>query len=103
MDRDTVGGRIRTLRLENRLTLKEFGKLMDVSTSAVQAWENGLNVPTLEKLTLMAEKLHVSTDYLAGIVDKEVLKIGHLSEDQRKVLFTMMQYFEKEDLSKIKE
>lgn len=95
MKKDTVADRIKALRIENNLTMKEFGDKVEVTKAAVQAWENGLNVPTLDKISMLAEKFNISLDYLAGITDEDVVKITNLDQEQKSIIFTMIKYFEK--------
>ena len=95
MKKDTVADRIKALRIENNLTMKEFGEKVEVTKAAVQAWENGLNVPTLDKISLLAKEFNISLDYLGGITDEDVVKITNLDQEQKSIIFTMIKYFEK--------
>ncbi len=59
-----IGLRIKSIRKEKGLTLKEFGKIIDAPFSAVSNWENGRNKPNNERLKTIAELGGTTVDYL---------------------------------------
>lgn len=61
--------RIKDLRLKNRMTGEELGKLVNVSKVSVWQWENGLNYPNNDILLKLADYFNVTTDYLLGRTD----------------------------------
>lgn len=61
--------RLKELREEKNMSLKELGKEIGVSDSAVSRWENEIRVPNIEVLVIIAEYFGVSTDYLVGLED----------------------------------
>ena len=44
---ENVGKKIKEIRLENKLTQKDFGELFFVSQDTVSLWENGKSCPTV--------------------------------------------------------
>ncbi|GFH40837.1 helix-turn-helix domain-containing protein [Lactococcus insecticola] len=58
--------RLKTLRLEAKLTQKEISEKLEISVPAYLYWEKGTRVPSLERLQELAKILNVSTDYLLG-------------------------------------
>ncbi len=61
--------RLKELRQESGLTLKELAKHLQVSDIAISRWENGLRIPNIENLANIAIFFKVSTDYLIGLED----------------------------------
>ena len=61
--------RIRLLRKERKLTMKQLGERIGVSESAVSQYESGGRSPDVDKLTQLARVLGCTTDYLVGNVD----------------------------------
>lgn len=61
--------RLKELRLENNLTLKELASLIGVSDIAISRWENRLRVPNIDVLISLAKYFKVTTDYLLGLED----------------------------------
>lgn len=67
-----VGNRIKTLRLERRMTREELSEAADISVSFIYEIETGkksFSVYTLKRLT---EALGVSTDYILGDEEENV-------------------------------
>ena len=59
--------RIKKLRLDYDMTLKDMGRLCGISRGAVGHWENQRSVPKLQVLVLIAKHFNVSVDYLLGV------------------------------------
>ena len=60
------GERIRELRLLNKMSQTELGKLCGVSTTAVYKWENEKSQPDVDTLIKIADRFSVTVDYLLG-------------------------------------
>lgn len=63
---DTIGSRIKALRLKNNKTLKEVSKAVDISVSFLSDIENNRSNPSLERLRDIANYFGVSISYLMG-------------------------------------
>ena len=50
-----IGKKIKLIRQNKGLTLKEFGEIIDAPLSAVSNWEQGLNLPNKKRLKQIAE------------------------------------------------
>ena len=61
-----LGNRIRNLRKEKKITLRELGNNLNISFSLLAMYERGERVPPLDKLNLLADFFKVTTDYLIG-------------------------------------
>lgn len=59
--------RIKELRQEKNLSLKQLGEEIGVSSIAISRWENEKRVPSIETLVKLATYFKVSTDYLLGL------------------------------------
>lgn len=66
-----MGGKIRDLRKQKKLSQTELGKLVHVSQQTVTAWENNKAEPTSSAVVQLAEVFNVSTDYLLGRPEKQ--------------------------------
>lgn len=58
---------LRRIRKEKGLTMKELGKMTDVSESMIQMVEAGTRYPSFELLLKLGEALDVSVDQLLDI------------------------------------
>jgi transcriptional regulator with XRE-family HTH domain len=64
-DRREFGRRLREIRLDRPLSLKQLAGRAGVSLSALGRYERGRTVPGLDAAVALAEALDVSIDYLA--------------------------------------
>ena len=75
-----IGKRIKEIRIENKLSQKQFGETLSVSQDTVSLWENGKSLPTAEFVIAICRRFQVSADYriakgtglvgLKGILEK---------------------------------
>ena len=61
--------RLKQLRTERRITQKEMGDYLKISTRAYQYYEEGKRYPDFEGLIALADYFQVSLDYLVGRSD----------------------------------
>ena len=76
-DKFIVGQRIKELRLKTGLTLDELGNLLGTSKSIISRWENGISLPSPNKLKKITETLGVTLEQLfdgTDIISSEVMK-----------------------------
>jgi len=57
------------LRKAAGLNQRELGEVLGLSQKAISTIESGSRSTTIDKLVILAEYFHVSTDYLLGITD----------------------------------
>lgn len=88
--------RIRTLREAANLSQSALAKHLEVSRSAVNAWEMGLSSPTTQYVIEMAKLFHISADYLLEIDNTETIRLDGFSPAQKQLLQTLVQYFNDE-------
>lgn len=70
MNQQKTGRFIRTLRTEKKLTQEQLAEILGVSNRSVSRWENGVNMPELDLLILIAKYFDV--------------EIGELLEGERR-------------------
>lgn len=61
--------RLKELRTEKGLSLKELATKIGVSDIAISRWENELRIPKIDTLASIAKFFGVSSDYLIGLED----------------------------------
>lgn len=64
IDRKFIGYRIASLRAQSDKTQDQFGLSYSAGKSVVSKWENGENVPGIERLKLMAKDFNTTVDWL---------------------------------------
>ncbi|MGL4755215.1 MAG: helix-turn-helix domain-containing protein [Aeromonadaceae bacterium] len=68
--KEVIGNRVRKLRAELGLTLRELGEILGLKGSRISNWEQGTRTPELEEIQNMARYFRVSPAYLAGFTDE---------------------------------
>lgn len=61
--------RLRDLRREHGMTLKDVALGVDISINTVSRWERKERIPNIENIIALAKFFNVSTDYLCGLED----------------------------------
>ncbi len=59
--------RLRVLRQEKGLSMKQLAKELNTTDAAVSNWENEINEPKISYLKAIAQYFNVSADYLLGL------------------------------------
>lgn len=62
----TIGSRIKKLRKQQNLTLKELSEKVGISISFLSDIENGRSNPSLERLKQLAKALNTTIGYIIG-------------------------------------
>lgn len=61
--------KLKDLRTENGLSLKQLAKEIGVSDVAVGRWERKVQVPNIDMVGLIAKRFDVTPNYLLGYED----------------------------------
>ena len=64
---ETLGEKIKALRLEKGLTQPQLAQLVGVSNGMISIWENNIKQPKANYLKKLALTFGVSSDYLLGL------------------------------------
>lgn len=59
--------RLRELRTENGLSMKQLALAIKTTDAAISNWENNINEPKITYLRVIAVYFGVTTDYLLGL------------------------------------
>lgn len=90
-----IGEQIRKTREKNGLTQSSLAKRLGISRSAVNAWELGVSVPSAQYLVELSKLFKVSTDYLLGLTEREMVDISGLADEEKKMVYSFLDYFDK--------
>ena len=85
---------IKELRERAGLSQAALAKKVGVTRSAVNAWEIGLSIPTTQYVAELAQVFHVSSDYILGLDKTESVYIGNLSNEEKRILYSLLNYFQ---------
>lgn len=84
---------IKELRERAGLSQSALAKKIGVTRSVVNAWEMGLFIPTTQYVAELTQLFHVSADYMLGLDNTESIYIGNLSEEEKHILYSLLNYF----------
>ena len=90
---DYIGDHIRHLRETKGWTQQALGKRLGKKTSTISAYETNAKLPSADCLIEMAELLGVSLDTLVYGENAELLSIHSLSQEQKELMFALVEYF----------
>ena len=85
---------IKELRERAGVSQAVLAKKVGVTRSAVNAWEMGLSIPTTQYVAELAQLFHVSADFMLGLANTEAIYIGGLSEEEKHILYSLLNYFQ---------
>lgn len=85
---------IKELREKAGYSQSELAKKLDVSRSAVNAWEMSLSMPTTQYVVELAKLFHVSIDYLLEKETKMQISLEGYSEQEIKLIYDLLKYFD---------
>ena len=69
LNKKEFGLRLRDVRKASGEQQKDLADFLDISTAQISDMENGKKTTTLERLVVICEHYHVSSDYLLGLSD----------------------------------
>lgn len=72
---NTIGEKIRELRMKLNLTQEELARKMNISDKSISKWELGTSNPSLENLKFMAELFDVTVDELVNFKHEKKAKL----------------------------
>ena len=77
-----MGKKLKSLRIEKKLTQKQIAERIGLAISAVSSYESGTRYPSYDVLIKLAQIFHVSTDYLLGMTDKRNIDVSGLNDNE---------------------
>ena len=86
-----MGEKLKSLRLEKKLTQKQVADRIGLAISAVSSYESGARYPSYDVLVRLAHIFHVSTDYLLGMTDKRNIDVTGLADDEIEIVSQLVE------------
>ena len=77
-----MGEKLKSLRIEKKLTQKQVADRIGLAISAVSSYESGTRYPSYDVLPKLARIFHVSTDYLLGMTDTRNVDVTGLNDNE---------------------
>ena len=86
-----MGDKLKSLRIEKKLTQKQVADRIGLAISAVSSYESGSRYPSYDVLVKLARMFHVSTDYLLGITDKRNIDVTGLNDNEIELVLQLVE------------
>ena len=87
---------IKELREDAGYSQSALAKKLDVTRSAVNAWEMGISTPTTNYIVAIAKLFHVSSDYLLGIDNKRTIILDSYNKTEIELIYNLLKYFDEQ-------
>ncbi|MGX7071398.1 helix-turn-helix transcriptional regulator [Helcococcus kunzii] len=87
-----IDERIKELRRQLNLTQADLARILGISRSSVNAWEQGLTNPSIKYLIKLAKTFKTSTDYLLGLEETSTLDISDLEVKDAEMVYSMVNH-----------
>ena len=78
--------KLRELRKNNNLTQEEIGKILNMTQSTYQTYENNRALPNLENLIKLADYYNVSLDYICNHKTPYQQDLDYLDENDKTII-----------------
>lgn len=88
-----IGDRIKELRTRNGLTQVDLARRLQLSRSAINAWEMGISIPSTQYIIELAILFKTSADYILEIASEETVDISNLREEEKNLIYELMKHF----------
>ena len=93
MQESSVAEKIKELRTDLKMNQKNFAVAIGIRQSTLSSYENGVVTPSNDVLLTIAQKFHVSLDWLFGLSQNKV-QISTLSD----IIWVLLQINESNEL-----
>ena len=80
------GYRLKNLRQQHHLTQTQVANRLNLSKTCISGYENNVKTPSQDVLIKLAGLYRVSTDYLLGLDDEEMISVEGLTRQQRRLV-----------------
>ncbi len=91
-----IYNRIKELRENAGISQSVLAKKLNISRSAVNAWEMGISTPTTQYVVAIAKLFHVTSDYLLGINSDYSIRIENYTEEELALVYGLIKYIDEQ-------
>lgn len=91
-----IADRIKLLREQSGLSQAQLAKRLNVTRSSVNAWEQGISMPTVQYVVEMAKTFRVTTDFILDMEQAQSIKLSGLTEEELNLIYGLLQYFDQQ-------
>lgn len=85
-----ISEKIRELRIRHEFTQLQLANKLGLTRSSVNAWEQGISVPSTQYVVELAKIFNVSTDYLLGVEKTSTVNVSGLEVKDVQVVYDLV-------------
>ena len=97
---ENIGDQIKRLRTTRKMTQLDLAKRLNITKSAVSAYENGSRMPSYDVLIKISQIFHVSVDNLLGCSSSYTIDVTGLTDQQRNTVLSIILTYKSYNLLK---
>lgn len=87
-----IADRIKVLREQMGLTQNDLAKQLGITRSSVNAWEQGISVPSTQYIVELAKMFKISTDHLLCVDHSATISAADLSEKDIQLIHAIISH-----------
>lgn len=91
-----IADKIKDLREAHHMTQNALAKKLNITRASVNAWEQGISVPSTQYLIGLASIFKVSTDYLLSVKSNQTIDVSGLLSRQVALITELVSELKKE-------
>ncbi len=91
-----IADKIKDLRETHHMTQNALAKKLNITRASVNAWEQGISVPSTQYLIELASIFKVSTDYLLSVKSNQTIDVSGLQSRQVALITELVSELKKE-------
>lgn len=88
-----IADKIKILRENLKWSQTVLANKLGITRSSVNAWEQGISIPSTQYIIELANLFNVSTDYLLNMKEKKTVYIDGLNEQEIKIITELIECF----------
>lgn len=90
-----IADKIKALREAKGFTQSDLAKQLGITRSSVNAWEQGISVPSTQYVVELSRVFNISTDYLLGVEESASMDISGLTEEDVHLVHQIVNHLRK--------
>lgn len=87
-----ISKNIKHLREQKKLSQADLAKKLGITRSSVNAWEQGISVPSTQYIIELSELFNVSTDFLLGVKSTSSISLDNLTDEDAIVVHKIVDH-----------
>lgn len=87
-----ISKNLKLLREQKKMSQADLAKKLGITRSSVNAWEQGISVPSTQYIIELSELFNVSTDFLLGVKSTSSISLENLTDEDTIVVHKIVEH-----------